>query len=61
MEAIELARPLALAGLVVGTLGYFALIRLRRRRRDEDEAQDRDDSRRRALARLRRLSRRDDG
>ena len=60
MEPMELARPLALAGLMVGTLGYYMLIRLRRARRDDDEARRFADSRQRTVARFRRLNRRDD-
>lgn len=60
MEPMELARPLALVGLMVGTLGYYMLIRLRRARRDDDEARRFADSRQRTVARFRRLNRRDD-
>jgi len=60
MEPLDLARPLALAALIVGTFGYFMLIRLRRARRDEEEARRLADSRRRAMARFRRLRHRDD-
>lgn len=60
MEAFDLARLLALAGLMIGTLGYFTLIRRRRARRDEDEARRSTSSRQRTVARFRRLQRRDD-
>ena len=59
MEALDLARPLALMSLIIATLGYFTLIRYRRARRDEDEARMRADSHQRWIRRYRRLQRHD--
>lgn len=59
MEAFELAQPLALAGLVIGTIGYVLLIRMRRARRVDEEARAHADIRKRTRARFRRLQRRD--
>ena len=60
LETQELVRVLAFAGLVVGTLGYYALIRWRRRRASEAEVAARSQSQERARRRFRHLQRSDD-
>ena len=56
----ELLQALALVGLVVATIAYYALMRWRRRRAREAEAAARSQSQERARRRFRHLQRSDD-
>jgi hypothetical protein len=56
----ELAQLLAFMGLLIGAESYFLLIRRRRNAVREEQAQARDDSRRKAMRRLRHLRRHDE-
>ena len=56
----SVGRALALAGMVLGTAGYFLLIRRRRRDADAAEAASLESSNRRARSRFRRLERHDE-
>lgn len=58
-EAVELPRLLALLGLVVAAAAYYLRIRRREEHRLESWERAREDSNRRATARLRRIQRRD--
>lgn len=59
-ESQALAQALALAGLVVGTLGYYTLMRWRQRRARDAEVAARSQSQERARRRFRHLQRSDD-
>ncbi len=59
LQTLELVRALVLAGLVIGTAGYYLLIRRRKREGDESKERLRAESSRRAMARFRHLQRRD--
>jgi hypothetical protein len=58
-ESLDLVRPLAFAGLVLATVDYFLLVRRRKAKRLESWERAREESNRRATARLRRIQRRD--
>jgi hypothetical protein len=58
-ESLDLLRPLGFAGLVLATADYFLLIRRRKGKRLESWERAREESNRRATARLRRIQRRD--
>lgn len=59
IEGLDIVRPLAFVGLVLGVAGYFLLIRRRRDGRLESWKRSIEESNRRATARLRRIQRRD--
>jgi hypothetical protein len=59
-DNLDLLRPLAIVGLVIGAADYFLLIRRRRGKRLEAWERSREESNRRARARLRRIQRHDD-
>lgn len=56
----ELAQPIAFIGLIIGTELYFLLIRRRRRTAEDRAARASDESRRKAMSRLRHLRRHDE-
>ena len=56
----DFAQPLAFIGLLIGTELYFMLIRRRRRAAEDQAARASDESRRKAMSRLRHLRRHDD-
>ena len=59
-DSDTVGRALALIGLVVGTSGYYLLVRRRRRDADAADAAALEESRRRARSRFRRLERHDE-
>ena len=60
MDLDTLARPLAFAGLLIGTELYFLLIRRRRQMVEDQKERSAEESRRRTMMRLRHLRRRDE-
>lgn len=59
-DSDSVGRALAFFGLLLGTAGYYLLIRRRRRDADAEEAASLEASNRRARSRFRRLERHDE-
>lgn len=60
LETQDLGQAIAFAGLVLGAIAYYALIRWRQRRARDAEAAERSQSQERARRRFRHLERSDD-